>query len=123
MITLAIALVALSLAEDIKIEVASIKPVPTDERTFFTNGTSIRASARLTMQISWAYDTRDYRIDGLPSWVDRQGWDITAKADSENSLTVPQFRHLMREVLAERFKLKVHQVTEERPVYALVLDK
>jgi len=113
----------LTLADDIKIEVLSIKPVPRDERTIFTNGKTIHSSCTLRGQIQFAYETIDFRVDSLPSWVTSQGFDITAKAESDTALTAEQFRQLLRAVLAEKFQLKVHRVVEEVPVYALVIDK
>ena len=123
MALLALALAALSIAEDIKVEVASIKPVPTDERTIFTNGRTIHSSCSLAGQIRWAFDTADFRIEALPKWVANEGYDITAKAEGEDALTIPQFRQMLRTLLADRFQLRVHWVVEELPVYALVIDK
>ena len=62
-----------------------------------------------------------YQIAGGPDWVDRDHWDIFAKAASD-----APFDHLlamMDSLLADRFKLETHRETREMPVYALVLTR
>jgi uncharacterized protein (TIGR03435 family) len=53
----------------------------------------------------------------------KRGFEITAKAEGDGALTLEQFRQMLRTLMAERFQLKIHSVTEEIPVYLLVVDK
>lgn len=110
---------------DVKVEVASIKPIPADrgERYVITGGRTLRCSCVLGALIQFAYNTRDYRFDSLPSWVQDQFYLITAQADTEGALTQDEFREMARALLAERFHLRVHVRTERVAVYALVIDK
>jgi uncharacterized protein (TIGR03435 family) len=72
------------------------------------------------------------QISGGPEWVGSAKFDITAKEDAEtvaalNKLPreerVEKFRVMVQELLAERFKLKVHHETKELPVYAMTVVK
>ncbi len=74
----------------------------------------------------------DARIPGMPSWGDSALFDIDAKADEAtsdamNRLTEReqsiQTQRMIRAILADRFKLRVHTETRERPVYNLVIAK
>jgi uncharacterized protein (TIGR03435 family) len=57
-------------------------------------------------------------LRGAPSWVSRDLYQIEAKSEgakSDEALTGP----LLRALLEDRFKLKVHRETKDVPVYAL----
>ncbi|MGA8086199.1 MAG: TIGR03435 family protein [Terracidiphilus sp.] len=57
----------------------------------------------------------------VPQWVKDDRYDIEARAPEP--ATKDQLRLMMQSLLAERFKLKVHNETREAPVFALVLEK
>jgi uncharacterized protein (TIGR03435 family) len=61
-------------------------------------------------------------ITGLPDWVDSQWFDIEARAPISNP-TKDQFRLMVQLLLANRFKLAIHDEEREVPIYALVLTK
>lgn len=86
----------------------------------------------------WHYIVFAYRLSGtqelalrfdyfkglelhVPAWVRENRYDIEARAPG--AATKDQMRLMMRSLLAERFKLKVHWETREAPVFALVEDK
>jgi uncharacterized protein (TIGR03435 family) len=79
--------------------------------------------------VEWAYQAQRFQVDGGPSWVDRERFDInTTAADPGSSQprlggppSTTQLR--MRTLLAERFHLAVHRETKEMPVYALVMAR
>ena len=73
MTLLAIAL-ALTLGEEIKVEVVSVKLAPNDERTIRYDGRSVHAITTLNGQISGPL-TDDIRLDSLPKWVEHQAYD------------------------------------------------
>jgi uncharacterized protein (TIGR03435 family) len=57
----------------------------------------------------------------LPSWATADRFDIEARA--EGNPGKDQMRMMMRSLLADRFKLKMHTESRELPVLALVLAK
>jgi uncharacterized protein (TIGR03435 family) len=70
-----------------------------------------------------AFDSRE--VTGGPAWIDSERFDVVAKAPAEHSIDADaSFREtwsMIRTLLADRFKLKVHEENQERPVYALKL--
>jgi bla regulator protein blaR1 len=60
-------------------------------------------------------------LAGSPAWIRTDFYDIEAKA--QGNPTKDQMRLMMQSLLADRFKLAVHQETRQSPVYALVLSK
>ena len=107
-------------------EVASIKPddptIPTAGRTqFYPSGrfTAPRITLKALIQLSYAVD--DFHISGGPNWLKTALFNLEAKASSPAS--EEQMKAMIRTVLADRFKLKVHRETQEVSVYALVVEK
>jgi uncharacterized protein (TIGR03435 family) len=74
----------------------------------------------LSRVIQQAYGVQSYQVSG-PSWIDSERYDIVAKVPS--GTTKEQFQVMLQSLLAERFKLVVHQETKELPTYALVVGK
>jgi uncharacterized protein (TIGR03435 family) len=72
-----------------------------------------------------AYDIRDLQLIGGPSWLNTDHFDIAAKADvsAAERLDLPRIKIMTRALLAERFKLVVHNERREMPIYALVLAR
>ncbi len=61
-------------------------------------------------------------ISGGPGWVQSGHYDVAAKA--EGAARVEQMMGpMMRALLEDRFKLKVHRESKETPVYALTVAK
>jgi uncharacterized protein (TIGR03435 family) len=110
----------------VPIVIASIKPVVSDrstERYVHVSGRSIHASSSLALLISFAYQTEDYRLTGLPSWIEYQFYEVKATAEGDGVLTGDQFHRMLQTILVERFQLKMHRKIEEIPVYTLVVDR
>jgi uncharacterized protein (TIGR03435 family) len=61
------------------------------------------------------------RITGGPDWLDTDYYDIEAKAD--HSYRPDDLQTMFRNLLADRFQLKVHKEIREGPVYVLTVDK
>ena len=57
------------------------------------------------------------RVEGGPSWVDTDRFDINARAEGARSPA--EIARMLRTLLADRFKLVVHTETREMPVYTL----
>jgi uncharacterized protein (TIGR03435 family) len=58
-------------------------------------------------------------VEGAPRWIDAQRFDIVATISGDTRSA--RVTAMLRNMLAERFKLAVHTETRERPVYALTL--
>jgi uncharacterized protein (TIGR03435 family) len=61
-----------------------------------------------------------YQIAG-PDWMSGARFDIAATIRKD--VTKEQFRAMLRNLLAERFKLKAHHEKREMAVYSLVVGK
>jgi uncharacterized protein (TIGR03435 family) len=122
-------------AEAPTFEVASIKANKSgDGRSFLGNPPGGRFSATnmpLRALIAFAYGTPqplpNFRIIGGPSWIDSDRFDINAKASIElqpgPTGPSPQLPLMLRALLAERFKLVVHNEARELPLYELVMAR
>jgi uncharacterized protein (TIGR03435 family) len=74
--------------------------------------------------IAFAHGLRRFQIEGGPDWTHDLRFDVTIKTEANVGPTAigpTQIGlQLARAVLAERFSLRAHRETRERPVYALV---
>ena len=68
-------------------------------------------------------------IQGLPSWAERTLYDVTGKSDSATDEALAKLsdsdaraekRHMLQQLLAERFHLSIHQRTEISDTYELI---
>ena len=68
-----------------------------------------------------------YQLVNAPDWIETARFDIEAKADREYSARedapAPELLGMLRNLLADRFKLVVHREMRDMPVYALVKAK
>ena len=83
---------------------------------------------RLRDSVQFAYQVRNFQIEGGPDWMDTTSFDIVAKAPGEVAPTAPggppsRYALMLRTLLADRFKLVVHQETKEVPIYVLALAR
>jgi uncharacterized protein (TIGR03435 family) len=76
-------------------------------------------NAAVTSLIRSAYPTLE--LVDVPGWVGSEPYDVTAKA--EGMPTREQMMLMLQALLADRFKLVVHEETRERPVFALVVAR
>jgi len=78
------------------------------------------------IEFAWHYDDSDDRIVGLPAWAEKERYDIigkTAVLPGEKPPPFDDLRLMVRALLIERFKMKVHD--DQRPirVWALTVSK
>ncbi len=112
-----------------KFEVASIRPHkgPYTEVGVRISGPKVTIEAYgLLGLIMDAYQlTEDIQISGGPPWMsaDSVRFDIAAIAPGDGATSQENLRLMLQALLADRFQLKVHRVTQEIPVYALVVAK
>jgi uncharacterized protein (TIGR03435 family) len=113
-------------------EVASVKPNksgdPNGSTNFQPGGRYTARNMAVRALIREAYRLQGFQIVGGPDWVASDRFDIQAKAEGDLPDSAdggpPQALFLMlRRLLAERFKLTVHNETRELPVYALVMTR
>jgi uncharacterized protein (TIGR03435 family) len=55
------------------------------------------------------------QIAGGPPWINSEGWDIAAKSPADPN----QLWTMWQALLADRFKLRLHRETRERPIYVM----
>ena len=131
-----------SAASILSFEVASIKPDNSGSSVFlfgFPPGRFTVTNATPKTLIAWAYDVNgtsfqviDDRLLRGPAWISGKRYDVEAKEGDLNADRIgklpasernDQIRLMVQSLLADRFKLRVHQETRELPVYALVVAK
>ena len=116
-------------------EVASIKLNP--DCANFRGGRVPFSPGRITMEcttlqnlIQAAYvgfangtlNQEEIQITGAPGWMQSDRYDLAAKA--EGAARVEQMMGpMLRALLEDRFKLKIHRETKETPIYSLMVAK
>jgi uncharacterized protein (TIGR03435 family) len=69
-----------------------------------------------------AYNVWSFQIIGGPSWIDTDGWDITAQAEGvQGRLTREQLSPRLRNMLEDRFQLRTHRETKQLTGYSLAV--
>src|SRR5687767_913974 len=68
-----------------------------------------------------AFTVEDNQLVGGPDWVDSDRFDFDARGPAD--LTGPGGRAMLRELLADRFKLTTHAEKRDLPIYRLVLAR
>jgi uncharacterized protein (TIGR03435 family) len=116
--------------ERLAFEVASVKRNPSpagNGRMQNEPGGRFKAvNAPVSWLIAFAYADsagalRPSQIINAPSWLGSEHYDITATAaDAADMDSIEKQRGLLRSLLEDRFKFRVHREQREMPVYALV---
>lgn len=117
-------------------EVATIKPDPSGAGTMnyqIAPGRLRAENATVEQLIRFSYDVRTQAaLEKGPKWTSSERFDIDGKiadADYAAIQKLPpeqrfaQYRLMMRELLVDRFGLKISTRMEEQPVYELVVAK
>jgi len=71
---------------------------------------SFSMHGRLKDLIQQGYEVEDYQVAGAPEWVQTERYDVLAKAASAAS--PHEIRAMLKALLAERFRLKMHRETK-----------
>lgn len=113
-------------------EAASVKPSPAPEpgQVVFgkmNGGPGSKDPTRIDYQrlsidilVARAYGMNQWQLFG-PDWTKRGQFDIVAKLPP--GTTKEQFQAMLRNLLAERFKVQVHRETKELTGYSLTVGK
>ncbi|MFZ0819124.1 MAG: TIGR03435 family protein [Candidatus Acidiferrales bacterium] len=116
-------------------EVASFKPDKSDTgMTRMQSAPDGFSATNMMLQnlVTSAFGIQNYQLEGAPSWLTSERFDIDAKMDPAVSEAFqklsPEDRNLARQhmfqvLLADRCNLKFHRESKELPVYALVIGK
>jgi uncharacterized protein (TIGR03435 family) len=109
-------------AQTLTFEVASVKANTSGERrsSLQMNLPDAFTATNLPLMsmISLFYEVPAFKMSGGPGWLMTDRFDINAKADRR--ITMDEKRAMLRALLEDRFKLKVHRETKEGRTYALV---
>src|SRR5215831_3566638 len=106
-------------------EVAAVKRevdvVPGNTFAGRPGGTLTVVNNPLTNVIDNAYGIRRYQLIGGPEWIDSDRYNIQAKAGGD----VPrdELMLMLRSLLEDRFKLRIHRETRELPIYVMTTAK
>jgi len=114
--------------QNLSFEVATIKPTPPDDRSgrFATMRSArqfVAKSYTLKYMVAAAYTLPVRAISGGPDWTNSDRYDITALTPGESTPTTDQQMAMLRSLLADRFKLKVHTEPKEQAVYELTANR
>jgi uncharacterized protein (TIGR03435 family) len=105
-------------------EVASVKPNRSGEQrsgsTTLAGGGYVGTNLTLHQMVTEAYRLPPFQVIGGPGWIKLDRYDINARAP-EGTTGRPD--PMLRTLLADRFKLRVHTETKDQQVYALVLAR
>jgi uncharacterized protein (TIGR03435 family) len=85
-----------------------------------SRGAVTAVNAPLRRIISRGWNITDDRVSG-PAWLDTECYDIRAKAS--HSVSDGDIARMLQALLAERFHMVAHTESDERPVFALLIDK
>ena len=113
-------------------QVTSIRPNNSPNHLFrlmFTPNELSATGITVNALIQEAYGIEGNRITGAPAWIDSK-YDIEATVDSGAAAQIGKLgeeqrslvtKHMLQELLAHSFKLRVHADTKELPTYSLLV--
>jgi len=108
-----------------RFDVVSIKPNNSPEpggRNALESGSYSGIGVTLRRMIALAYlPVPTSLISGGPTWLTSDRFDVRARFTGNPPRE--QLQLMMRAMLADRFKLRVHRETRATPVFALVVDR
>src|SRR5579884_22415 len=91
-----------------------IRPAPGGRRY---SGTGVPLRSMLWI----AYQVKPEQIEGGPSWVDTEPFDLNAQAEHPSS--IEDLHIMLQNLLTEEFKLQFHYSRKEMQAYVLDVDK
>ncbi len=79
---------------------------------------------RFLIEIAYQVPMLKGFVSGGPEWLDKQRYYIDAKGSLPDDLPRGErMRRMLRDILADRFQLRMRHETKEMPIYALVAAK
>ena len=130
----AVAIAVPAQEKDATFEVASVKPNKSGDSNgmlrMLPGGRVSASNMPIRPIITFAYQLAQYQLVGGPGWLTTDRYDLVAKMEGDPgpvfapSGTAPNPMQLaLRNLLEDRFKLKVHRETRDMDIYALVMAK
>jgi uncharacterized protein (TIGR03435 family) len=77
----------------------------------------VDVNATLRSLVTWAWNVRGFQVDGGPAWAESQRFDVSAR--SPRPVSEATMRLMVRQLLADRFQLKVRVERRQMPRYVL----
>jgi len=114
---------AQSIAEQpARFAVATIKPSAADAApvTQFRGNRFASEGTTFVDLFKYAYNVHPDQVVGGPEWLRTKKFDVLADPETEKRPSSDQMKALVRQLLAERFHVVMHQEQKVLPVYALV---
>jgi uncharacterized protein (TIGR03435 family) len=113
-------------AQGTAFELAEVHPTPHTSTPYMTGGMLhgdryLLHNATMVDMISLAYGLSGDNVLGGPAWLDLDTFDISARAPRGTS--PEEVKLMLRALLAERFKLVLHNDTHPLPSYVLRVEK
>jgi uncharacterized protein (TIGR03435 family) len=129
---LAIVMAASALVAQPKFDVVSIRPTRSPIRLagspYLPGGHFNDPGTILLFLIPMAYDIPlpDRQLLGLPEWAKRTAYSVEAKAAADFPTLAPaeneaQIKFMLREMLADRFKFRIHMETREEDTLIMTI--
>jgi uncharacterized protein (TIGR03435 family) len=109
-----------------RFDVASVKVNQANDGIVFNQAQKGRYTLvgyTLAALIQSAYRVQEFQIIGGPEWISTERFNVEATYPENPAGGPTQTDLMLRTLLAERFKLTLHNERRERPVYALVLAR
>jgi uncharacterized protein (TIGR03435 family) len=108
-------------------EVASVHPHSPGDARFGVkmpvNGQFAATGVVTKLLVMLAYDVQESQIVGGPDWFATDKWDVQAKSGDGSTHSSEETLHMLRSMLEERFGLRIHRETQQRPAYVLTVAK
>jgi uncharacterized protein (TIGR03435 family) len=108
-------------------EVAAIKPSGPDVKGRFIRMQSanqfVARNHAVKTLVAAAYNLSPRAISGGPAWADSDHYDILARTPGEVRPDLNEQMSMLRQLLADRFKLTFHREPKELSIYALTVAR
>lgn len=106
-------------------EVATIRPSqPDEQRAVRVVGMRLSTTATSLVDLMmFAYGVHPSQITDGPEWMKTEKFDLVIQPNLPGRPSTAQFRTILQQLLADRFKLGFHHAQRELPVYRLVAAK
>lgn len=108
-------------------EVASVRPNKTGDGRVMVGvqpgGRFNATNVPVRLLLRQAFNVQEFQIVGGPDWIASDRFDVIAKAPDGVEFTGDVMRLMLRSMLADRFKLAVHNESRDMPVYALMKSR
>lgn len=122
--TTQIAMFLLLSAQSGQFEVATVRPGGEQPAMWGRSSSGNRVKwtwSNLTDLVCEAYNMRYDQVSGGAPWANSEHFDVVIQGEGDARLSEDQIRAMLRNLLGERFQLKVHRETRVLPVYLLVV--